>query len=296
MKTNDIFDFRRFGKYFASDIRTCAANYGLSLLTIALLTPIANEVFTAVFKILFTREWGGPEIAGRVTIFAIAMFCLIVTMPVKCYGKITDKQYGSFWLTLPASRLEKILSMLILCCVVIPTIGFGLYLGMDALLCAIDHTCGQSLVAGAVDLIRTLGDFEELFVGENIKIKPEDLLMAENFQNMIGQFLSPWLYIDEVLCMTLPFLLGALCFKTGKTVKTFLALAAFSTAISMIGSPLMLSFMGDWMNMANEEEAARMLFESGFFKNLIWIDIISDTIFNGGLIAAIWFRIKTLKH
>lgn len=275
MKTNDIFDFRRFGKYFASDIRTCAANYGLSLLTIALLTPIANEVFTAIFKILFTRTWSGPEIAGRLTIFAIAMFCLIVTMPVKCYGKITDKQYGSFWLTLPASRLEKILSMLILCCVVIPTIGFGLYLGMDALLCAIDHTCGQSLVAGAVDLIRTLGDFEE---------------------PLVGQFLSPWLYIDEVLCMTLPFLLGALCFKTGKTVKTFLALAAFSTAISMIGSPLMLSFMGDWMNMANEEEAARMLFESGFFKNLIWIDIISDTIFNGGLIAAIWFRIKTLKH
>ena len=39
---NNIFNFRRFGKYFTSDIRTCTANYGLSLLTMAVLTPIAT--------------------------------------------------------------------------------------------------------------------------------------------------------------------------------------------------------------------------------------------------------------
>lgn len=296
MKTKDIFDFRRFGKYFASDLRTCAANYGLSLLTIALLTPLANEVFTAVFKIFFTGTWSGPDIPGRLVVFAIAMLCLIVTMPVKCYGKITDKQYGSFWLTLPASWLEKVLSILIMCCLIAPAIGISLYLGFDALLCAIDHTCGQSLASGAVELIRTLGDFEVLYASAEMNAAPEDMMIVENFRKVLEQMTSPWLYIDEVVCMTLPFLLGALCFKTGKTVKTFLALAAVSTAVSMISTPLLLPFMGDWMNMANEEEAARMVFESPIINNLIWIDIISDTMFNCALIAGILFRIKTLKH
>ena len=38
------------------------------------------------------------------------------------------------------------------------------------------------------------------------------------------------------------------------------------------------------------------LFNNGFFKNLVLIDIISDTIFNAALLTGIWFRIKTLKH
>jgi hypothetical protein len=39
-----------------------------------------------------------------------------------------------------------------------------------------------------------------------------------------------------------------------------------------------------------------MMFESGFYNNLIWLDIVSDTLLYGGIIAGIWFRIKTLKH
>ena len=101
MKTNDIFDFRRFGKYFASDIRTCAANYGLSLLALTMLAPIATELITAGFSLLLDLTWQGAWLGLRVGVFAIAMLCLVVTMPAKCYGKLTDKQYGAFWLMLP---------------------------------------------------------------------------------------------------------------------------------------------------------------------------------------------------
>jgi TfoX/Sxy family transcriptional regulator of competence genes len=73
-------------------------------------------------------------------------------------------------------------------------------------------------------------------------------------------------------------------------------MAAFSMIISMISYPLMMAFANDLFNAAGDEEAMRMMFESGLFNNLIWIDIVSDTLLYGGLIAAIWFRIKTLKH
>ena len=91
MKTNDIFDFRRFGKYFASDLKTCAANYGLSLLVTALLLPLTTYCITIGFNALMSGLWDGPDMWLRATCFCIAMICIVVQMPVKCYGRITEK-------------------------------------------------------------------------------------------------------------------------------------------------------------------------------------------------------------
>lgn len=292
---NDIFNFSRFGKYFASDIRTCRSNFGLSLLTIALLFPVATYFITTVFNFVINSVWDGPDMGLRVFVFVVAMLCMIITMPVKCYGRITEKQYGSSWLMLPASRLEKFVSMFLLTCIIVPVAGIVLYIGMDALICALDHTCGKNLIAGGMELIRGMGDLQSLtmnFVDENVTI--EDAAMV---QEILKQVSSPWLYIDEIFAMTLPFLLGAVFFKSGKTVKTFLALFAISTAISIAATPLMTNWAMNIANDMNDDPMAVLeLFRNGFFKHLVLIDIISDTVSNLALMAGIWFRIKTLKH
>ena len=292
---NDIFNFSRFGKYFASDIRTCWSNFGLSLLTIALLFPVATYFITTVFNFVINSVWDGPDMGLRVFVFVVALLCMIITMPVKCYGRITEKQYGSSWLMLPASRLEKFVSMFLLTCIIVPVAGIVLYLGMDALICALDHTCGKNLIAGGMELIRGMGDLQSLtmnFVDENVTI--EDAAVV---QEILKQVSSPWLYIDEIFAMTLPFLLGAVFFKSGKTVKTFLALFAISTAISIAATPLMTNWaMNIFNNMNDDPMAVLELFRNGFFKHLVLIDIISDTVSNLALMAGIWFRIKTLKH
>ena len=292
---NDIFNFRRFGKYFATDIRTCRANYGLSLLTISLIVPTVLYVVLTAFNLLLTSAWEGPDLGIRVFAFCVAMFCIIVTMPVKCYGRITEKQYGSFWLTLPASRLEKFISMFLMTCIIVPVTGIAIYLGMDALICAFDHTCGNSLVTGGLELIRKMGDLQELTMNlANEKITIEDAALAQEIVNQIN---SPLLYIDEIFGITLPFLLGAVFFKNGKTVKTLLVLFAFSTAFSIAITPIMESWASDVMTGLNDGTAViRTLFDNGLFKNLALIDTISDTVFNLALMAGIWFRIKTLKH
>lgn len=292
---NDIFNFNRFGKYFASDIRTCWANFGLSLLTISLLFPVATYILTTIFNLALHSTWEGPDIGIRAFVFIIAILCLIVTMPVKCYGRITEKQYGSFWLTLPASRLEKFISMFLMTCIIVPVTGVALYAGADAIICALDHTCGNSLTAGGIDLIRKMGDLQSLtmnFIDENVTI--EDAAVV---QEILKQISSPWLYIDEIFAMTLPFLLGAVFFKNGKTVKTFLAMFAFSTALSIIATPIMTSWVMNFAGNMNDDPMAVLdLFRNGFFKHLVLIDLITDTICNLALMAGIWFRIKTLKH
>ena len=295
MKTKDIFNFRRFGKYFASDLRTCTANYGLSLMTLAVLTPLALECITGVFNLILGLTWEGAGLGMRAGIFATAMFCMVVTMPAKCYGKVTDKQYGSFWLMLPASRLEKFISMLLICCIIAPVIGLGMYLCIDALICMIDPTCSQNIVAGISELIEEFGVRFNM-AGVEIEIPEEDIILWEKGSKFLKQITNPWLYLDEVLCVSLPFLLGAICFKRGKIVKTFLAMAVLSMSLSMIATPIMMAFLGDYIASGYEEEAMRRMFEGGFYDSIIWLDIVGDLIMYGGILVAIWFRIKTLKH
>ena len=292
---NDIFNFQRFGKYFGTDIRTCWANYGLSLMTITLLVPLVTYFICTAFNLILKSSWDGPDTGMRFFIFCVALVCMVVTMPVKCYGKITEKQYGSFWLTLPASRLEKFISMFLLTCIIVPVVGVALFLGIDAIICAFDHTCGTSLIAGAMKFIRNMGDVQELtmnFVDENIDIEDATLI-----QQIIGQINSPLLYADELIGMTLPFLLGAVFFKNSKTVKTILVLFAFSTAVSIVSTPIMESWASNVFELRNDDTAViTRLFDNGFFKNLVLIDTISDAIVNLALMAGVWFRIKTLKH
>ena len=295
MNTKDIFNFRRFGRYFISDIKTCCANYGLSLLTISLLTPVALYTIVAAFNQIMRNTWDGPDIGLRVFAFAVAMICMVVTMPVKCYGKITEKQYGSFWLTLPASRLEKFISMILMTCIIVPITGALLYLGPDALICGLDHTCGQNLIAGGMELLQKMGEAREVtfnLVDENITI--EDAALA---QEIIRQINNPWMYLDEIFCFTLPFLLGAVFFRNGKTVKTLIVLFAISTTTGIIMTPVMTDWAMKVIENANEDPTAILqMFNNKLFKNLVLLDTVTDTVTNIALMAGIWFRIKTLKH
>jgi len=299
MKTNDIFNFRRFGKYFASDFRTCTANYGLSLLTISILAPIATYVLISGFAYLMGGTWEGPGRSTRLFFFAAMMLCMVVTMPVKCYGRLTEKQYGSFWLTLPASRLEKFFSMIIMTCIIIPLAGSAIYLGIDAAICSIDTTCGEGLLASALNYFRNANDFIEALGGELTLNFGEEHVNVEDKTlslEILRQINNPWLYVDDFLGVSLPFLLGAIYFKKGKTVKTFLSLAALGTMTSMMLMPLMKDWAIELSTAADADSIIQQMFNNGFFKNFALIDIISDTLMNLAMMAGIWFRIKTLKH
>jgi hypothetical protein len=292
MKTNDIFNFRRFVKYFGSDIRTCRANIGLSLLTISLLFPIAVYLITTAFSLFLNATWEGPGTIIRTSVFGVAMLCITVSLPAKCYGKLTEKQYGSFWLTLPASRLEKFISMVIMTCIITPAAGAALYLGMDAVICAIDHTCGNNLLSAYMDWI---GSPIVTINMMNESIEVENAALIQDFVNQVN---SPLLYIDEIFVITLPFLLGAICFKNGKNVKTCIAIFVISIPFCIMAVPLMSSWVNGLISYYGNDDAAVVegILKSGFSRHLVLIDTISDLLVNSALLIGIWFRIKTLKH
>ncbi len=287
---NDIFNFRRFGRYFASDIKTCTANYGLSLITLSVLALLGLYFVHILFFVLVDQLWNGPGIGLRGFTFALVLICTLVTMPVKCYGKLTDKQYGSFWLMIPASKFEKFLSMIIMT-ILTPVIGAVIFLTADSLLCALDSTCGTSVFRGMTNFAATMNG-----------LVSEDVVFTESAATIkfIDQLKNPWLYIDDFIGIILPFLLGALFFKSGKTAKTFVAIIAFSIISSIILTPLTMEWGKSLIDIQLSSEPTMQDVESilnnSFFKNVSIYDTISDTLVNLAMLTAIYFRIKTLKH
>ena len=166
---NDIFNIRRFGKYFTTDARSCVANYGLSMLLISLMGLIIYAG-TIIMGLIINGQWDGPGLGFRIFTFIVCLFVLTFTMPVKCYGKITEKRYGTQWLMIPVSGLEKTLSMVLMNAIVIPAAVCLVYLGVDSILCVMDGTCGTS-IAGSMKSV--LDRFLEISVasGDSIFIE-----------------------------------------------------------------------------------------------------------------------------
>ena len=289
MKTNEIFNSRRFGKYFMSDLKNCASNYWLSMLLISLMGLIIY-IGTVVMGLTFTGEWGGPDKAFRTCTFGVSMFVLMTTMPVKCYGKITEKRYGTSWLMIPASTFEKVLSMVIMTVFVVPVICGGIYLAADSIICALDKTCGAAIIP-------SLGELREFFMTS--VATDADMQQFPAIAHFVQQIGNPWLYVDDVIGFLLWFLAGAIVFRSGKTAKSILAFIALSIAVSMVVTPFMSGYMKEFAMTAttmDSPEVVEMLFELGILQHAALIDTINDSIFNIAMLACIFFRIKTLKH
>lgn len=251
----EIMDFNRFGKYFVSDLKSCAVNYGYSFILICLMGLIIY-IGTVSMGLLFNGTWGGPAEAFRSNVFWVSMFVMAVTMPVKCYGGLTEKKTGSQWLMIPASKLEKFLSMVLITAVVIPMIAFCISLGLDALLCAVDHTCGSSLISA---------------------------------------FISADQKINSIISLSLSFLLGAIFFKSSKTVKTFLVLFAIGTVTMTVLFTILFNGV-NVTELVENEALANEIVGNGPFGGNSFIPVLCCTVSYILFLTGIFFRIKTLKH
>lgn len=290
MKAYNTFNFNRFGKFLASDLRHCLANYGLSMLLMSMMGLIIY-IGTVTMGLVFNGAWDGPGVGFRLTVFIITMFVLMTSMPVKCYGGLTDKKTGSAWLMLPVSRLEKYLSMIINTVFIIPLATGAVYVLVDSLLCGLDPTCGAGIVTETKAFLVNM--VSESFATE------ADMISMPSLGSFAHQVSNPLLYIDDIIMISLVFLLGAVCFKSGKTVKTFFAIFAYSIAFSFISVPVISHYIGGIMeniNMLDQTAFIEDMFNSWIFRHAALVDTINDTVVNLALMAGIWFRIKTLKH
>lgn len=206
---NNNFNFGRFGKYFVYDLKRQRKNIGMLVLTFAL-SPVIFYMLYMFFAALFDgglmklfsgMSIDGPSIWVRFGMAAVMITIFVMLFPSRAYGEITDKAKGSEWLMLPASRLEKYVSMMLVTLLVIPIMYIVVYLLSDGLVCLFDKSCGGALMSFRInDLLRTT-----------------DIIIPAN---------GLWIIIANTVQYAIIFLLGGLIFKKWKVVGTVLVLFA----------------------------------------------------------------------
>ena len=287
---NDVLNMNRLGRYLVTDVKNAIARYGISLLVIATVS-LTGYLLVGFFTMIVGAGWQSMPVAGRLFMMVMSFIVLTISAPAKIYGFITDKKEGSSFLMVPASSLEKTISMILVCCVILPFAFFAVYLSLDQIICLIDSKCGDSLIMAINN-------------GQNFLFDTFQRLSRES-NNVIPDYSSlttPWMYFDDIAQGFLLFLLGALIFKSSKPAKTVGCLILLSIALSMITTPIVMHGAIERFkeaassNMTPEEIFESFPFISWSMKHAVLVDFISDTIVNIGLAIAIYFRVRKIKH
>lgn len=190
---NNIFDIKRFGKVLSKELKEYFPKYGSFELAL-----LAGYVLYFVIRAFLGVAPALPD--DRIKVVLILMWLCSFIAPFKLYGDTNNDKLGITYAMLPASSLEKYVSMLIYS-VVFTTIGFAVSIFcLDAALSIIPVKTGFS---------GTLFT-PEIFSGDNIK-----------------------LYFSLMLMQSLPFL-GNLYFKKHKISNTILWSIALNFAVSIV--------------------------------------------------------------
>ena len=275
MKTNDIFNLRRFTNYLLADGRSCFSNFGLDLLVYTF-SGLGLYLFLSIFHLFGLFKFMSYTNLTSGVVFGFMAICVFATMGTKCYGYVTDKRSGSLYTLLPVSVLEKTFSIIIWS-LVIPLLFVFSYLGIDWILSSLDSSYGLSLI--------------ESFFG--LRNEFSLLIQEAATEGFDFNFISnPLIYLDDFLYSVLIFVLGALVFKKNKVAKTILTIIAvcmvFSGFAGVIFSQLFMH--ADEFIMSDSQQLKI------FTDHLVLWDTISDQIVLLGISLAIFFRIKTIKH
>lgn len=274
---NNKFNFSRFGKYFVYDLKRQWKNIGMLMLIFSLFPIIFYMLymfFAALFdgglmKIFIGLEIDGPAGGTRFGVFAVMSTIFVMLFPSRAYGEITNKAKGSEWLMLPASRLEKFTSMMLISLIVIPLVYVVVYFLSDAFVCLLDKSCGDSLMSFRI----------------NKEIGSSDFVIPAN---------GLWILASTIVGNAIVFLLGGLIFKKWKVVGTALVLFALGMVFSGLFSTFItnadLEWWGNW-------------FTDWAIRHADNLDLWLNALLNFWLLLILaicgtwsWFRLKRLQH
>jgi len=271
MKNN--FNISRFGKYFLYDLRQLWRNNGKAVILIGLIGVIMYFTYLLT-ALIFTRQWKYPGIEVRTVMFFVSSVILVL-YTARTYGHLTDKKSGSTWLMIPASRIEKFVSLLISTLICIPVAFVGVYFASDAILTAIDPNMSKTIcgtvVSGAIDLAKLMsGSLEEIYISP--------------FQFYLACTLS-------LMGSILYFVLCGIIFKKWKIAGAigiiFLLQVLFTNIIGLIFQFTDIAAWIDTWEVADAQGLVDRFFVYGNLINLLQLVLL------GWLI---YLRIKTLKH
>lgn len=267
---SNVFNIKRAANYFTHDLNTAKNNYLYSMLVIGLMPVISFILFEIFALIINGGHFVEIEKPLQNIVFGTSIMALMITFPLKQYGRLTDRRYGSDWLMLPASTFEKWVSMILVSCLIFPVVFLALYLGSDWLL----SVCFPSKYPEALVTRGWMNDIVSSLSDEGVTF------------NVFGASYANW--VENILFITL----GAVIFKRAKFPKTLLAGTGIIILIIFIialccGFSFTDADFEEFIGNGDPEVFARRL---NVFITIVYVFVF--TVLGGGL----YLRLKTLKH
>ena len=216
---NNTFSFNRFKNLLLKDGKMYIRNFGTSLIVWCCL----NAIFW-IFNLLFGSSTMPPVRFGMLCIWtALAM----MMVPSKVYGNANLSREGVGFAMMPASSLEKFISMFIYCAIVTPiVVFFGGYL-VDAFLSIFPFGGFEKPIRlySINEIIQMFNDTEGVVRAGEMDFPIEQVLPIGVMRTSLYANIIQWSAI---------FMLGNMLFKKHKAGKTFASYLGISYLISMI--------------------------------------------------------------
>ena len=277
---NNTFAINRFKNLLLKDGKMYIRNFGTGLIVFCCL----NAIFW-IFNFLF----GTTSISG----FRFGMLCTwtalaMMLVPSKVYGNANLSREGVSFAMMPASSLEKFVSMFLYCAIVTPiVVFFGGYL-VDALLSVFPFGGFEKPIH-----LYTINDFVRMVDNSEGVVQSSNVVTSFSDVFPIGVIRTS-LYVGIIQWAAI-FMLGNMLFKKHKAGKTLVCYMGISYVFSTLFG---LSFITNgrlqqWLESLENLSEAEMIQLA--HNGTIWGMIVSIIIL-GVLLYFTYRKIKTQKY
>ena len=280
---NNTFDWTRFCKVVRKDFNNIWRNAGTSLLIITLLPILAWLLWWALSGV---EEI--PAIAPEVRWCFIAGSVLLAAMvsPSRMYRTANLQKEGIYFAMLPASKLEKYLSMLLFTIVVCPLLCFLGGMVLDYFLTLLPFGPYNKWLWQTDYLADALDGYRALVAGMFPDVNQDTMLLV--------QVLTPWKVVLYALLCHLSyvslFLFTNTIFKKHKVLQTLLWTWLISFVLNIILTPIMGAMMlsGNWLQEFLETADPVRSLNIAYWAATAWSIVLTTVFF--------WWASYRLKH
>ena len=278
---NNTFSFNRFKNLLLKDGKMYIRNFGTGLIVFCCL----NAIFW-IFNLLFGSETMPPVRFGMICVWtALAM----MMVPSKVYGNANLSREGVGFAMMPASSLEKFVSMFLYCAIVTPVIVFfGGYL-VDAFLSIFPFGGfdGPIRLYSMNEIIQRFNDTEGAVRAAEMDLPIEKVFPIGVMRTSLYFGIIQWAAI---------FMLGNMLFKKHKAGKTFACYLGIGYLLSTVFGATMVANSKRielWMESFNDYTTEEMV--QLWHNATIW-GMIIGIIITCVLLYFTYRKIKTQKY
>ena len=277
---NNTFSFNRFKNLLLKDGKMYIRNFGTSLIVWCCL----NAIFW-IFNLLFGSETMPPVRFGMLcTWTALAM----MMVPSKVYGNANLSREGVGFAMMPASSLEKFVSMFVYCAIVTPiVVFFGGYL-VDAFLSIFPFGGFDKPIRlySMNEIVQMINDSEGVARAGEMDFSIDQVFPIGVMRTSFYVGVIQWAAI---------FMLGNMLFKKHKAGKTFACYLGIGYLLSMIFGQVFLTNgrLERWITKIGYMPIEQKL---QLYHNWMVGGMIFGIIITGVLLYFTYRKIKTQKY